>query len=110
MTRWTTRKGLERGGGPWDKAKLAYTLGNWTLAGKVRYRGTVYPADRDESHVHAEGRPPVAGLCVRPCAEEETELTAAMETFVPVWETLSPREQAARGLTSGALRRPRKDF
>lgn len=25
---------------------------------------------------------------------DETELTAAMETFVPVWETLSPREQA----------------
>ena len=40
--RWTTRQGVERGGGPWDKAKLAYTLGNWTFAGKVRYRGTVY--------------------------------------------------------------------
>ena len=38
--RWTTRKGVERGGGPWDKAKLAYTLGNWTFAGKVdRIRG-----------------------------------------------------------------------
>ena len=25
---------------------------------------------------------------------DETELTAAMETFVPVWKALSPREQA----------------
>ncbi len=43
--RRTTRKGVERGGGPWDKAKVAYTLGNWTFVGKVRYRGTVYPGE-----------------------------------------------------------------
>jgi site-specific DNA recombinase len=43
--RWTTRQGVERGGGPWNKPKLAYMLGNFTFVGKVRYRGEVYPGE-----------------------------------------------------------------
>jgi hypothetical protein len=152
--RWTTRKGVERGGGPWDKPKLAYMLGNWTFAGKVdRIRGIgTDPALLAEAlkKTRADLQDRVDGLDrerreverdLRRCAAEvkrlvgasqtpattarladlqdritagerriaeirrdataleqdrvdETELTAAMETFVPVWETLSPREQA----------------
>ena len=40
--RWTTRKGIERGGKPFTKNSLHRLLTNVIYAGKVRYKGALY--------------------------------------------------------------------
>jgi site-specific DNA recombinase len=42
-----TRKGTERGGGPWDKTRLGYVLGNVIYLGRVNHKGTVYPGEHE---------------------------------------------------------------
>lgn len=44
---WTTRKGKERGGTPFEKNTLAKLLGNATYIGKVDHRGTVYDGQHE---------------------------------------------------------------
>ena len=43
--RWVTKKGQERGGRPFDKARLLYLLRNPVYIGRVRYQGTLYPGE-----------------------------------------------------------------
>ena len=43
--RWTTRKGHERGGAPFDKNRLHNLLTNVTYAGKLTYKDEVHPGE-----------------------------------------------------------------
>ncbi len=45
--RWTTRKGIERGGKPFTKNSLHRLLTNVIYAGKVRYKGALYEGEHD---------------------------------------------------------------
>ncbi len=45
--RWTTRKGIVRGGKPFTKASLHYLLSNITYRGQVLYQGKVYQGDHE---------------------------------------------------------------
>jgi len=45
--RWTTRKGLERGGKPFDKNSLFKLLTNVAYLGKVRYKTEVHEGEHD---------------------------------------------------------------
>ena len=45
--RWTTRKGIERGGRPFTKNSLHRLLTNVTCAGKVNYKGCLYEGEHD---------------------------------------------------------------
>jgi len=45
--RWTTRKGLERGGKPFDKVRLFKLLTNVAYTGKVRYKTEVHEGEHD---------------------------------------------------------------
>jgi site-specific DNA recombinase len=45
--RWVTRNGQERGGEPFDKARLLYILKNQVYAGRVAYDGVVYPGEHE---------------------------------------------------------------
>jgi len=45
--RWTTRKGLERGGKPFDKNSLFKLLTNVAYIGKVRYKTEVHEGEHD---------------------------------------------------------------
>jgi len=42
---WTTRKGLERGGRPFDKNSLWHLLTNVAYTGKVRYKTEIHPGE-----------------------------------------------------------------
>ena len=42
---WTTRKGKERKGGPWNKAHLYRLFRNRTYLGQVTHKGNVYPGE-----------------------------------------------------------------
>jgi len=45
--RWTTRKGRERGGQPFDKTSLFRLLSNVVYCGKVRYKDEVHPGEHE---------------------------------------------------------------
>jgi site-specific DNA recombinase len=45
--RWTTRRGSERGGKPWDKARLRYLLKSPIYMGKVTHRDLFYPGEHE---------------------------------------------------------------
>ncbi len=45
--RWTTRKGTERGGRPFDKGKLYQLLTNVACVGKVRYKDEVHQGEHE---------------------------------------------------------------
>jgi len=45
--RWTTRKGPERGGRPFDKCSLRYLLTNIAYLGKVKYKDEVHPGEHE---------------------------------------------------------------
>ncbi len=45
--RWTTRKGIVRGGRPFNKASLHYLLTNVTYLGRVRFQGQIYEGDHE---------------------------------------------------------------
>ena len=45
--RWITRKGIERGGTPFDKNSLSRLLSNIIYIGKVNYRGTIYEGEHE---------------------------------------------------------------
>ena len=45
--RWITRKGIERGGAPFDKNSLSRLLSNIIYIGKVDYRGTIYEGEHE---------------------------------------------------------------
>ena len=45
--RWTTRKGIERGGKPFTKNSRHRLLTNVTCAGKVNYKGCLYEGEHD---------------------------------------------------------------
>ncbi len=44
--RWTTRKGIESGGGAWDKGNLHRLLTNIIYTGQVKYQDVVYPGEQ----------------------------------------------------------------
>lgn len=43
--RWTTKKGIERGGSPFDKVTLYRCLTNFLYIGKVEYKGELYKGE-----------------------------------------------------------------
>ena len=45
--RWTTRKGITRGGRPFNKASLHYLLTNVTYLGRVRFQGQIYEGNHE---------------------------------------------------------------
>jgi site-specific DNA recombinase len=45
--RWTTAKGTQRGGRPFDKNSLWYLLTNITYLGKLRYKDEIYEGEHD---------------------------------------------------------------
>lgn len=45
--RWTTRKGTERGGRPFDKNSLWHLLTNVTYTGKIRYKEEVHEGEHE---------------------------------------------------------------
>jgi site-specific DNA recombinase len=45
--RWTTKKGIERGGRPFDKNSLWYLLANVTYIGKVKYKDEVHQGEHE---------------------------------------------------------------
>ncbi len=45
--RWTTRKGIVRGGRPFNKAGLHYLLTNVTYLGRVKFQGQIYEGDHE---------------------------------------------------------------
>ena len=45
--RWTTRKGVVRGGKPFHKASLHYLLTNVTYVGRVRYQDEIYEGNHE---------------------------------------------------------------
>jgi len=45
--RWTTRKGAQRGGKPFNKASLHYLLTNITYLGQVKFQAEVYDGDHE---------------------------------------------------------------
>jgi len=45
--RWITKKGIERGGAPFDKNSLSRLLSNIIYIGKVNYRGTIYEGEHE---------------------------------------------------------------
>lgn len=45
--RWTTKKGIERGGAPFDKTSLYRLLTNVTYAGRVNHKGTIYQGEHE---------------------------------------------------------------
>lgn len=44
---WTTKKGHQRGGRPWDKGALHQVLTNPTYVGKVRYRDEIHKGEHE---------------------------------------------------------------
>jgi site-specific DNA recombinase len=44
---WTTKKGAERGGRPFNKNTLYYLLTNVTYIGKVRYKDEIYEGEQE---------------------------------------------------------------
>ena len=52
--RWTTRKGIERGGKPFTKNSLHRLLTNITCAGKVNYKGCLYEGEHDALYLLSE--------------------------------------------------------
>jgi len=45
--RWTTKRGVERGGAPFDKTSLFRLLTNVLYAGKVNHKGTIYQGEHE---------------------------------------------------------------
>jgi site-specific DNA recombinase len=45
--RWTTKKGCERGGRPFNKSNLFNLLANVIYLGKVNHKGTIYPGEHE---------------------------------------------------------------
>jgi site-specific DNA recombinase len=45
--RWTTKKGIERGGAPFDKTSLYRLLTNVTYTGRVNHKGTIYQGEHE---------------------------------------------------------------
>jgi len=45
--RWTTKKGIERGGVPFDKTSLFRLLTNVLYTGKVNHKGTIYQGEHE---------------------------------------------------------------
>ena len=45
--RWTTQKGKDRGGKPFNKGSLFRLLTNVTYTGKVAFKGTIYDGEHD---------------------------------------------------------------
>lgn len=43
--RWTTRKGVERGGRAFDKGSLWHLLNNVAYCGKIRYKNEIHPGE-----------------------------------------------------------------
>ena len=44
---WTSKKGRDHGGRPFDKSNLRSLLTNVTYTGRVRYRGTIYDGEHE---------------------------------------------------------------
>jgi site-specific DNA recombinase len=45
--RWTTKKGIERGGAPFDKTSLYRLLTNVIYTGRVNHKGTIYQGEHE---------------------------------------------------------------
>ena len=60
--RWTTHKGTQRGGRPFDKNALYDLLRNVTYVGKVKYKDEVHDGEHERSWT------PVSGKVSRPCS------------------------------------------
>jgi len=47
LKKWTTKAGLDYGGGPFDVHSLRRMLSNYAYIGKVNFRGTIYNGEHD---------------------------------------------------------------